>query len=209
MKKNLIEQEWFLLGQPWCHSEESGMDVLAGDEDPHRATMLFSTQNLDADDELDYKETKEVSRAIAAHIVDLHNMALAEANKGTHLWLHKLRAEQGRVKALERQLGEAAEEISGLSRACTAQFETITGLGLQLTTLRQSLQRAEGERVGYKRFVDNGIRVFMNPCEKHSGENTPPLPEFLEKYGDKCIPCLVDELAGFRKPLTASDGDKL
>jgi regulator of replication initiation timing len=124
---------------------------------------------------------------------------LARANKGNRRLARK-------VKALERQLGEAAEEISGLSRACTAQFETITGLGLQLTTLRQSLQRAEGERVGYKRFVDNGIRVFMNPCEKHSGENTPPLPEFLEKYGDKCIPCLVDELAGFRKPLTASDG---
>ena len=41
----------------------------------------------------------------------------------------------------------------------------------------------------------------MTPCEKHSGENTPPFDEFMAKYGRKCTPCLVDEIGCLKQEL--------
>lgn len=51
--------------------------------------------------------------------------------------------------------------------------------------------RAEVERL--TRYYKNGIDCFANPCEKHSGEKTPPFAEFFEEYGGKCLICVVDE----------------
>lgn len=42
------------------------------------------------------------------------------------------------------------------------------------------------------RYYKNGIDCFANPCEEHSGERTPPFAEFFEKYGGRCLICLVD-----------------
>lgn len=49
---------------------------------------------------------------------------------------------------------------------------------------------AEFERL--TRYCKNGIDCFANPCERHSGERTPPFPEFFEKYGGQCLICVVD-----------------
>jgi len=37
-----------------------------------------------------------------------------------------------------------------------------------------------------------GIDCFANPCERHSGERTPPFAEFFEQYGGQCLICVVD-----------------
>ena len=50
--------------------------------------------------------------------------------------------------------------------------------------------RAEVERLS--RYYKNGIDCFANPCERHSGERTPPFAEFFEKYGGQCLICVVD-----------------
>jgi cell division protein FtsB len=50
--------------------------------------------------------------------------------------------------------------------------------------------RAEVERLSS--YYKNGIECFANPCEKHSGENTPPFDEFFAKYGGQCLICVVD-----------------
>lgn len=50
--------------------------------------------------------------------------------------------------------------------------------------------RAEVERLN--RYYKNGIDCFANPCERHSGERTPPAAEFFEKYGGQCLICVVD-----------------
>ena len=49
---------------------------------------------------------------------------------------------------------------------------------------------AENERLS--RYYKNGILCFANPCERHSGERTPPADEFAEKYGWRCLICVVD-----------------
>ena len=50
--------------------------------------------------------------------------------------------------------------------------------------------RAEVERLS--RYYKNGIDCFANPCERHSGDRTPPFAEFFEKYGGQCLICVVD-----------------
>lgn len=40
-------------------------------------------------------------------------------------------------------------------------------------------------------YYKNGIECFANPCERHSGERTPPFAEFFEKYGGQCLICVV------------------
>lgn len=50
--------------------------------------------------------------------------------------------------------------------------------------------QAENERL--TRYYKNGIDCFANPCKEHSGEKTPPFPEFFEKYGGQCLICVVD-----------------
>lgn len=50
--------------------------------------------------------------------------------------------------------------------------------------------RAEVDRLN--RYYKNGIDCFANPCERHSGERTPPFAEFFEKYGGQCLICVVD-----------------
>src|SRR5690606_32602095 len=42
------------------------------------------------------------------------------------------------------------------------------------------------------RYCKNGLECFANPCERHSGERTPPFSEFFEKYGGQCLICVVD-----------------
>ena len=50
--------------------------------------------------------------------------------------------------------------------------------------------QAECDRL--TRYYKNGIDCFANPCERHSGERTPPFSEFFEKYGGQCLICVVD-----------------
>ena len=41
-------------------------------------------------------------------------------------------------------------------------------------------------------YYKNGIDCFANPCEMHSGERAPPFSEFFERYGGRCLICVVD-----------------
>jgi len=50
--------------------------------------------------------------------------------------------------------------------------------------------QAECDRL--TRYYKNGIDCFANPCERHSGERTPPFAEFFEMYGGQCLICVVD-----------------
>jgi len=50
--------------------------------------------------------------------------------------------------------------------------------------------QAEYDRLS--RYYKNGIECFANPCERHSGERTPPFSDFFEKYGGQCLICVVD-----------------
>lgn len=64
----------------------------------------------------------------------------------------------------------------------------------QVEKLETELAEARAEIEKFNNLFANGIACFMTPCEKHAGENTPPFDEFMEKYGRKCVPCLVDEI---------------
>jgi hypothetical protein len=50
----------------------------------------------------------------------------------------------------------------------------------------------EAEYDRLTRYCKNGIDCFANPCERHSGEGTPPFSEFFERYGGQCLICVVD-----------------
>lgn len=71
--KDPLKQTWFLLGQPWTHSNDAGFTILAGDEDPHIGRAIIECQDF-SDDALD----AETCRAIARHVVELHNKALEQ-----------------------------------------------------------------------------------------------------------------------------------
>ncbi len=43
-------------------------------------------------------------------------------------------------------------------------------------------------------YYSSGIEVFASPCANHSGDNTLPFNEWIERYGCKCVACLVDAL---------------
>lgn len=41
---------------------------------------------------------------------------------------------------------------------------------------------------------ENFIRFMMGgPCDKHSGENTPQIDDFLDLIRGKCMLCLIEE----------------
>lgn len=92
------------------------------------------------------------------------------------------------ARQLEAELAEALGEIRGL-RQLVNDCHIVAG---QLETERNEA-RAEIEK--FNSLFKNGIDCFASPCERHSGENTPPFDEFIKKYGHKCTPCLVEELA--------------
>ena len=95
---------------------------------------------------------------------------------------------KSRCEKLEAELAEALGETRGL-RQLVNDCHIVAG---QLETERNEA-RAEIEK--FNSLFKNGIDCFASPCEKHSGENTPPFDEFIKKYGYKCTPCLVEELA--------------
>lgn len=95
---------------------------------------------------------------------------------------------KSRCEKLETELAGALGEIRGL-RQLVNDCHIVAG---QLETERNEV-RAEIEK--FNSLFKNGIDCFASPCEKHSGENTPPFDEFIKKYGYKCTPCLVEELA--------------
>lgn len=69
--KNPIEKKWYSLGQPWCHSSESGTAILAGSEDPHKADFLCDFYAFEEDRPEDY--ALQDARELCDHIIDLHN----------------------------------------------------------------------------------------------------------------------------------------
>lgn len=70
---NILEMEWFTLEQPWCASEFSGMTILVGSNDPHVGRAI-----CDIEDFSNGEISNDEARAIAQHIVDLHNKNLKD-----------------------------------------------------------------------------------------------------------------------------------
>ena len=66
---DVINHDWFLLGHPWAQSDYADFAVMAGSNDPHQGVMLFDMHDAMDDDELG----GDTRRAIAAHIVHVHN----------------------------------------------------------------------------------------------------------------------------------------
>lgn len=62
----------------------------------------------------------------------------------------------------------------------------------EIEALRAEVERLRAEVERLSRYYKNGIDCFANPCERHSGERTPPFAEFFEKYGGQCLICVVD-----------------
>jgi len=74
---NVINQDWFLLGQPWVDSDQADFAVMAGSNDPHAGVVLFDMQNIMDDDDIG----DDARRAIAAHIVETHNNSIRELSE--------------------------------------------------------------------------------------------------------------------------------
>lgn len=97
-------------------------------------------------------------------------------------------------------------KIMGTPRTAKAAFRLNLGDTYVVDTdfarqLEAELAEARAEIDKFNALLKNGIECFMTPCEKHSGENTPPFAEFMEKYGLKCTPCFAEELAAAKAEL--------
>ena len=80
MGSDVLNQEWFVLGQPWVHSSVAGMGIVAGRKDPHAGTLLFNTVFSDFDPD-NFELTKDKAIELVQHIVYLHNCWLAEKKR--------------------------------------------------------------------------------------------------------------------------------
>ncbi|AMD43449.1 hypothetical protein ZC03_072 [Pseudomonas phage ZC03] len=72
-----------------------------------------------------------------------------------------------------------------------------------MQNLEEKLASTQAELEKLKSYYGNGIDCFANPCKEHSGEKTPPFDEFFEKYGGKCVICLVNQNQELRAKLAA------
>lgn len=68
-----------------------------------------------------------------------------------------------------------------------------------MTTTSEQLAACRARQAEHDAYLRNGIDVFMTPCAAHSGDNTPPFDEFVERYGRKCLQCVVDEAEVLRE----------
>lgn len=49
----------------------------------------------------------------------------------------------------------------------------------EMRQVEKQLAEARAEIEKFNNLFKNGIDCFMSPCERHSGENTPPFDEFI------------------------------
>ena len=69
--KGIKNMKWYTLDQPWCHSDDSGISIIAGNNDPHSGVVIADLQPLAEN------ISPGVARRIAEYIVSLHNYELA------------------------------------------------------------------------------------------------------------------------------------
>lgn len=69
--ERIVSQPWYLLDAPWAHSDYAGTMILAGSPDPHVGLVVCDTNDL-----LSGEADVETARAVAEHIVDLHNASV-------------------------------------------------------------------------------------------------------------------------------------
>jgi len=72
-KPDPITQTWYILGAPWANGADFGTTIIAGSPDPHLATPIADMFIDWEDSERTEQKELDAARAIAAHIVDLHN----------------------------------------------------------------------------------------------------------------------------------------
>ncbi len=71
---SILSQKWYILGPPWAYCDYAGTMILAGSDDPNVATSVCDTMDMTGQAR-GYDD--EVARAVAQHIVDLHNASIA------------------------------------------------------------------------------------------------------------------------------------
>lgn len=69
--ERIVSQPWYLLGAPWAPGDYAGTMILAGDSDPHLGLTVCDTYDVLAEE-----ADLETARAVAEHIVNLHNASL-------------------------------------------------------------------------------------------------------------------------------------
>lgn len=74
------KQRWYLSQSPWFKYEHIGTNILAGSADPHIGVVVLDTLMFDPCDEDDDDAASDrallKARAVAKHIVDIHNAGL-------------------------------------------------------------------------------------------------------------------------------------
>lgn len=73
---NVLNQKWYLSGDPWFRWEHVGTVILAGSPDPHAGTVVADLLGYDEYEDESSDRKLEQTRAIAAHIVDIHNASI-------------------------------------------------------------------------------------------------------------------------------------
>lgn len=67
---------------------------------------------------------------------------------------------------------------------------------------QRMLEHIDEQAIQITTMQENFTEFMMNgPCDKHSGDNTPPLPEFLKKIDGKCMLCMIKQLATLKVSL--------
>ncbi len=71
---------------------------------------------------------------------------------------------------------------------------------LATAKLRYEKAEAENEKLETKTFR-RAVEILLNACDKHSGDNIDPFDVWMAKYGNKCLPCMVDKVAALEAVL--------
>lgn len=98
--ERIVSQPWYLLDAPWAHGDYAGTMILAGSPDPHVGLVVCDTNDL-----LSGETDVETARAVAEHIVDLHNDSVQADYQRLQANHERLQAE---CKELRRQRDDMA-----------------------------------------------------------------------------------------------------
>lgn len=88
--------------------------------------------------------------------------------------------------------GDGSDLFANAAHIAACDPDTIRELLAERDALQAERDALNAENERLTRYYKNGIDCFASPCERHSGERTPPFTEFFERYGGQCLICVVD-----------------
>jgi hypothetical protein len=66
--REVLQQFWYLLNEPWVESDLSGMTIYAGSPDPHIGVLVCDVQDC-----FGATMDDDAARLLAKHIAEVHN----------------------------------------------------------------------------------------------------------------------------------------